>query len=183
MSATAPAQTTTWNIDGVHSLVEISAKHMMFTTVKGRITGLKGTITTHGTDPAQSSVEAELDAASITTGNEMRDNHMRSPDFLDVANYPTITFKSTRVEPQGEDRMRVTGDLTVRGNTKQVTLDATFNGQGKNPQGAEVAGFTAETSINRKEFGLNWNVALETGGVLLSDTFKVLIEIQARKAE
>lgn len=183
MSVTATAQQTVWIIDGVHSLVEISAKHMMFTTVKGRITGLSGTIITHGTDPAQSSVEAQLDASSITTGNEMRDNHMRSPDFLDVANYPTITFKSTRVEPQGGDRMRVTGDLTVRGVTKPVTLDVTFNGQGKNPQGAEVAGFTAETSISRKEFGLNWNVTLETGGVLLSDTFKVLIEIQARKAE
>ncbi|MHB8644847.1 MAG: YceI family protein [Thermomicrobiales bacterium] len=182
MSATTE-QTTVWNIDGVHSLVEISAKHMMFTTVKGRITGLKGTITTHGTDPAQSSVEAELDASSITTGNEMRDNHMRSPDFLDVANHPTITFKSAHVEPQGSDRMRVTGDLTVRGVTKQITFDATFNGQGKNPRGVEVAGFTAETSISRKEFGLNWNVALETGGFLLSDTFKVLVEIQATKAE
>lgn len=183
MSATATQQTTVWEIDPAHSLIEISAKHMMFTTVKGRITGVKGTITTHGTDPAQSSVEAELDASTISTGNEMRDNHMKSPDFLDVANYPTITFKSTRVEPQGGDRLRVTGDLTVRGVTKEVTLDTTLLGQGKNPRGVEVAGFSAETSINRKDFGLNWNVALETGGWLLSDTFKVLIDIQAAKRD
>jgi len=183
MSATTAQETTVWNIDAAHSLIEISAKHMMFTTVKGRITGVNGTITVHGTDPAQSSVEAELDASTISTGNEMRDNHMRSADFLDVEHYPTITFKSTRIEPQGGDRLRVTGDLTIRGVTKEVTLDTTLVGQGKNPRGVEVIGFSAETTINRKDFGLNWNVALETGGWLLSDTFKVSIEIQAAKQE
>ncbi len=180
MTATAH-ETTTWNIDAAHSLIEISAKHMMFTTVKGRITGVKGTITVHGTDPARSSVEAELDATTISTGNEMRDNHMRSADFLDVEHYPTITFKSTRVVPKGDDRMDVIGDLTVRGVTKQVTLDTTLVGQGTNPRGVEVAGFEAETTISRKEWGLNWNVALDTGGVLLSDNFKVSIAIQATK--
>src|SRR5947209_10993574 len=142
MTATAQ-QTTIWDIDAAHSLIEISAKHMMFTTVKGRITGVKGTITVHGADPTQSSVEVELDASTITTGNEMRDNHMRSADFLDVENNPTIAFKSTRVAPKGENRMDVTGDLTVRGVTKEVTLDTTLVGQGTNPRGVEVIGFEA----------------------------------------
>ncbi len=182
MSTTPTTETqTAWAIDAAHSLIEISVKHMMFTTVKGRFTGVTGTITTHGTDPAQSAVEAELDATSIDTGNAMRDNHLRSADFLDVANNPTIAFKSSRVEPKGGDRMHVIGNLTLHGVTKEVALETTLNGQGTNPYGKEIIAFTAETTINRKDFNLNWNVALESGGWLVSDNLKVLIEMQAVK--
>ncbi len=175
-------RTTTWQIDPAHTLVELSAKHMMFTTVKGRFTGVKGTIMDHADDPTQSSVQAEIDARSISTGDEQRDAHLRSADFLDVENHPTITFRSTRIEGTRES-FRVTGDLTIRGTTRQVTLDAEFNGSGTNPYGKQVAGFSATTQINRKDFGLNWNVALEAGGWLVSDTIKISLDVQAVRQE
>jgi|SRR5579864_87778 len=176
----APVQTaaTTWQIDPAHTLVELSTRHMMFTTVKGRFTGVQGTIVDAFADPTQSSVEAEIDAASITTGDLQRDAHLQSPDFLDVAQYPTITFRSTRVEGSRE-QFRLIGDLTIRGVTRPVTLEAELTGTGKNPWGKEVAGFSATGQINRKDFGLNWNVALETGGLLVSDTVKINLEVQA----
>jgi polyisoprenoid-binding protein YceI len=174
----APTAVTTWQIDPAHTLVELSAKHMMFTTVKGRFTGVKGTIVDNADDPARSYVEAEIDAASITTGDAQRDAHLRSADFLDVADYPSITFRSTHVEGTRE-RFRLTGDLTIRGTTRPVTFQAEFSGTGKSPWGNEVAGFSATGEINRKDFGLNWNVALETGGLLVSDTVKISLEVQA----
>jgi len=174
------ASRTTWEIDPKHSLVELSVKHMMFTTVKGRFGDVKGTIVIDDSNPANSSVEAEIAAASIDTREEQRDAHLRSADFLDAETYPTITFKSRRVEgARGSDSLKVTGDLTMRGVTRDVVLDTTLNGRGKNPQGQDVAGFTAETTINRKDFGLNWNAALESGGLLVSDAVKILIEVQA----
>ena len=171
-------RTTTWSIDPSHSLVEFSAKHMMFATVKGRFTGIRGTIVDHHDDPTKSSVEAEIDAASLTTGDPQRDAHLKSPDFLDVECYPTITFRSTRIEGPRE-HFKVTGELSLHGVTREVTLDTEFNGRGINPYGKEVAGFSASTQLNRKDFGLNWNVALETGGVLVGDTIKVNIEVEA----
>jgi polyisoprenoid-binding protein YceI len=156
---------------------------MMFTTLKGRFTSFTGTIVTHDTDPAQSSVAIEIDATSIVTGNEMRDNHIRTADFLDVPNNPTITFRSTRVEPQGDDRLKVTGNLTMRGVTKEITLEATFLGQGTNPYGKQVAGFSGETTVNRKDWGVNWNAPIEAGGVLVSEKLKVTADIQAVKRE
>lgn len=175
-------RSSVWQIDPAHSLVELSAKHMMFTTVKGRFSGLKGTIVDHADDPSQSSVEVEIDAASISTGDAQRDAHLQSPDFLDVAQYPTITFRSTRIEGSRE-QFRLTGDLTIHGTTRPVTLHAEFAGTGKSPWGKEVAGFSATGQINRKDFGLNWNVALETGGVLVSDTVKISIDVQAVRDE
>jgi polyisoprenoid-binding protein YceI len=184
MSATQVQQgTTTWEIDTAHSLVEISTKHMMFTTVKARFTSFTGTIVTHDGDPTHSSVTVEIDATSIATGNEMRDNHIRTADFLDVPNNPTITFTSTRVEAQDGNRVKVTGDLTMRGVTKQITMDAEFLGQATNPYGKQVAGFTAETTVNRKDWGVNWNAPLEAGGLLVSDNLKVSADIQAVKRE
>jgi polyisoprenoid-binding protein YceI len=174
---------TTWTIDPKHSLVELSVRHMMITTVKGRFADVSGTIIMDEANPASSSVEAEIAAASIDTREEQRDAHLRSADFLDAETYPKITFKSTSVEgAKGSDRLKVRGDLTIRGATRQVVLDTTLNGRGKNPMGQEVAGFTAETTINRRDFGLNWNAALETGGMLVSDTVKILIEVQAGAA-
>lgn len=186
MTSTAPTSqtlhTTTWQIDPAHTLVELSAKHMMFTTVKGRFTSLKGVIVEHAEDPSQSSVEVEIDAASITTGDVQRDTHLQSPDFLDVAQYPTISFRSTRVEGSRES-FRLTGDLTIHGVTRPVTLQAEFGGTAKSPWGKEVAGFSASGQINRKDFGLNWNVALETGGFLVSDTVKISLDVQAVKED
>jgi polyisoprenoid-binding protein YceI len=172
---------TTWQIDPAHSLVEFSVRHMMISTVKGRFTAVGGTILDIADDPGRSSVRAEIDAASITTGDSKRDEHLRSADFFDVERYPTITFTSTRVEPRDEDRFRLIGELTLHGQTRQVELDATLNGRGTNPWGQEVAGFTAEAKLNRKDFGLNWNVALEAGGVLVGDQLKVQLEIEAVK--
>jgi len=170
--------TGTWTIDPTHSLVEFSGKHMMFTTVKGRFRDLAGTITLDEADQARSGVEVEIQAASIDSGVEQRDGHLRSADFLDVEQYPTITFISTSLQGS-RDEFTLTGDLTLHGVTRQVSLDVTLNGVGTNPYGKTVAGFSAETKISRKEWGLNWNVGLEAGGVLVSDQLKVSVEIQA----
>ena len=173
-------QCTVWEIDPKHTLVEFGVKHMMFTTVKGRFTGLRGTINcADEADAARASVEAEIDAASVDTGEEQRDAHLRSAEFLDAERHPTMTFNSTGVERLDSERLRVVGDLTIRGVTREVALETTFNGMGKNPYGQEVAGFTAETTINRKEFGLTWNAALESGGLLVGDKLEILIEVQA----
>jgi polyisoprenoid-binding protein YceI len=181
MSTTASqlqTRTSTWQIDPAHTLVELSAKHMMFTTVKGRFTGVQGTIVDHEDDPSQSSVQATIDASSISTGDAQRDAHVESPDFLDVEQYPTITFDSTRIEGS-RDHFKVHGDLTIHGVTRPVVMDTEFNGRGTNPWGKEVAGFTAPTQVNRKDFGLSWNVALEAGGVLVSDTIRISLDVQA----
>jgi polyisoprenoid-binding protein YceI len=173
-------QCTVWEIDPKHTLVEFGVKHMMFTTVKGRFTGVRGTINcADEADASSASVEAEIDAASVNTADEQRDAHLRSDEFLDAERYPTLTFKSTAVERVDKERLRVIGDLTIRGVTREVALDTSFNGTGKNPYGKEVAGFTAETTINRKDFGLTWNAALESGGLLVGDKLEILIEVQA----
>jgi polyisoprenoid-binding protein YceI len=172
---------TTWQIDPSHSNIEFGVKHMMFTTVKGRFAGVTGSVVLDEANPEQSYVEAEIDATSIDTRAEQRDTHLRSADFFDVEQFPTITFKSTKVEVEGNERGLVTGDLTIKGVTQPVTLEVELNGYGKNPWGMDVAGFTATTKINRKDFGLNWNVALETGGVLVGDQIKIELEIQAVK--
>jgi polyisoprenoid-binding protein YceI len=185
MTLSAPSapqiKTTTWQIDPAHSLVEFGVRHMMFTTVKGRFTGLSGTIIQVADDPAQSSVTAEIDATSISTGDAQRDAHLRGADFFDVEQYPTISFTSTRIEGSGES-FTLIGDLTIKGVTRELSLEATYNGRGTNPFGKVVAGFSAETKINRKDFGLNWTVALETGGVLVGDSIKISIELQAVEA-
>jgi len=174
---------STWKLDPAHTLVEFSAKHMMFTTVKGHFKKVDGTIVLDEANPANSSVEVEIDASTLYSGVDYRDNHLRSGDFLDVEKYPVITFKSTRVEPEGNDRAKVIGDLTIHGVTREVVLDTELTGRGKPPMpGApETAGFEARTQINRKDFGLNWNVALETGGVLVSETIKIEIAAEAHR--
>ena len=179
--AGSPA-TSIWTIDPVHSLVEFSAKHMMITTVKGRFGTVNGTITADLRNPDNSHVEVEIDAASLDTRTEQRDQHLRSADFLDVERYPTITFKSTSVQgayAREGDEFKVMGDLTIRGTTRRVTLDCTFDGTNKDPWGGERAGFSASTKIDRREWGLTWNQALETGGILVGNEIKVSLEVQA----
>lgn len=171
---------TTWTIDPSHSVVEFSVRHMMISTVKGRFNNVQGTITDVADDPSLSSVEVQIDPASINTGDDKRDAHLKSPDFFDVERYPVMTFKSTRIEGTRAN-FTVTGDLTLKDQTRPVTLQATFNGEGQNPYGKTIASFSATTSLNRKDWGLNWNVALETGGVLVSDTIKLEMEVQAVK--
>lgn len=177
--------TTVWTLDPAHSMVEFSAKHMMITTVKGRFGDVKGTIEVDEAEPSLSSVQVEMGTASIDTGVEPRDQHLRSADFLDVESYPTITFHSTRVEGAHAtpgDEFEVYGELTIRGVTREVVLDAIFEGSGKDPWGGERASFSATTKIDRRDFGLTWNAALETGGVLVSNDIKVSLEVQAVKA-
>ncbi len=171
---------TTWKIDPSHTSVEFSAKHMMITTVRGRIADVEGTIVTDEKNLANSSVEAVLRGASLDTRSEQRDQHLRSADFLDTEKFPVITFKSKRIEGSKE-QFRVTGDLTIRGTTKEITLDVTFEGKGKDPWGGERVGFAATGKIDRRDYGLTWNQALETGGVLVANEIKITIEAQATK--
>lgn len=177
---------TTWKLDPAHTSVEFAVKHMMFTTVRGRFTDVEGTITVDEDDPSSSSVEVEIGAASIDTGVEDRDNHLRSGDFLDVENHPKITFRSTRVEgaalePGGT--FRVAGDLEIRGGTHEVTLETMYEGQGQDPWGGTRAGFGAATTVDRRDWGLKWNQALETGGILVGNEVKIELEAQAVKQE
>jgi polyisoprenoid-binding protein YceI len=175
------AAPVTWSIDPSHTSIEFSVKHMMITTVKGRFTGITGSIVEHPQGHSFSAVEAVIDAATVDTRDERRDAHLRSQDFFHVEEHPTLTFKSTRVEQLSDNHLRVTGDLTIRGTTRQVVLDTVINGRGNTPFGTQVWGFTAETSINRKDFGLTWNVGLETGGFLVGDTVKIVLDVEAVK--
>ena len=178
MTSTAVAGTsTTWTIDPSHSTVEFVAKHMMITTVKGRFAEFTGTIVADEENLAGSSVDVTMQTASIDTRSEQRDGHLRSADFLDVENYPEVTFRSTRVEGTKEE-FKLTGDLTIRGVTRPITLDVTFGGEGKDPWGGTRASFSAHGKFDRRDFGLTWNVALETGGILVSNEVKINIEAQ-----
>lgn len=167
----------TWQLDKSHSSVEFQARHLMVSKVRGSFDDFEAVIVI-GETPEQSSVDATIRLASVNTGDEKRDEHLRSADFFDVASNPTMTFKSRTVRAEG-DTYKVDGDLTILGVTKALTLDVEFNGIGKDPWGGTRAGFSASTEISRKEFGLEWNVALETGGVLVGDKVKVELEIQA----
>ena len=180
-----PTGTTTWNIDPTHTTVEFSAKHMMITTVKGRFRDVTGSITIDEQHPDRSKVDVTFKAESIDTGVPQRDGHLVSADFLDVATHPTVTFKSKRVEGasvESGEEFTVVGDLTIRGTTREVTLTATYEGRGRDPWGGERISFTAKGKIDRREFGLTWNQALETGGILVSNDIKINIEAQAVRA-
>jgi polyisoprenoid-binding protein YceI len=171
---------TQWKLDPAHTLVEFSAKHLMITTVKGRITDVDGTINIDEKDPSKSTVEATLNAKSIDTRTDQRDNHLRSADFLDVEKYPQIKFRSTRIEGD-RDEFKLTGDLTIRDVTKPITLDVKFEGQQKDPWGGERVGFSATGKLDRRDYGLTWNLLLETGGLTVGNDIKVAIEVEAVK--
>lgn len=177
---------TKWNIDSAHSQAEFTVKHMMITKVRGRFSDLEGGIVLDEENPGESRVEVKIDAASIDTREEDRDEHLRSEEFLDAENHPQLTFRSTRVEglelEEGAE-FTIIGDLTIRGTTKEVELDATFEGRGQDPWGNQRVAFSADTSIDRREFGLTWNQALETGGVLVGHKVNIHLEAQAVRAE
>ena len=172
---------TTWAIDPAHSGVEFAVKHMMITTVRGRFSGVTGTLVLDDDDLAHSSVEVEIDVTSVDTRDEKRDAHLRSPDFFDAERFPTITFKSTRVEPKDDDELRIVGDLTIHGVTREVVLEARYLGRGTNPWGTEVIGYEATTKLSRKDFGMEFNVALDAGGWLVGDEIKITLDIEAAK--
>ena len=172
---------TTWKLDPSHTIVEFSAKHLMITTVKGRITDVEGVIYVDERNPQNSLVEATLKAASLDTRTGQRDDHLRSADFLDAAKYPDIKFRSTRIEGDKQE-FKLTGDLTIRDVTREITLDVTFEGEVRDPWGGERVGFSAKGKIDRRDFGLTWNQALEAGGVVVGNDIKISIEVEAVKA-
>ena len=167
-----------WKIDASHTLLEFSVKHMMIATVRGRFTKFDGTINFDEQKPERTTVEGWVDIASIDTHDANRDAHLRSNDFFDAENHPKMAFRSTRVVRTGEDSFKVYGDITIRGVTREIAWDVTYEGENKDPWGNMRRGFTASASFNRKDFGLNWNVALETGGVLVGDQVKVHAEVE-----
>ncbi len=169
---------TTWQLDTAHSGVSFTAKHMMITKVRGAFTGVTGTITFDEADPTASSVTVEFPAASVDTGMEPRDNHLRSADFLDAETYPTLTFTSTSIARKG-DRFAITGDLTIRGVTRPVVLDTEHLGIVTAMDGRRHAGFEATTKIKRSDWGLTWNVGLEAGGWLVSDDITIELTVAA----
>ena len=173
--------TGTWVLDRSHSRIGFSAKHAMVTTVRGQFDAFDGSLTLDGANPSASTSELTIQAASITTSNTDRDNHLRSGDFLDVESYPTLTFASTGVKDGHGDDFVMTGDLTIRGVTRPVELKVELEGVSKDPFGNDRIGFSGHTVISRKDFGLTWNVALEAGGVLVSDKVKIALDISAIK--
>jgi len=181
MTATAEkTQVTTWQIDPAHTQVEFVVKHMMFAKVRGQFAAVDGAITLGADgDPSDAVVAVEIDAASIDTAQEQRDAHLRSADFFDVERFPTLTFRSTHGQRVADDGLRVRGELTIRDVTKEVELEVTETGRGIDPWGNERAGYHASTTIDRREFGLTWNQALEAGGVLVGNDVKIAIEVQA----
>lgn len=172
-----------WKIDSAHSHIQFSVRHMMISKVRGEFAEFGGTINFDENDPEASTVHVEIDAASIDTGAEDRDDHLRSEDFLYVEEYPTMTFESKRVEVTGERRARLVGDLTIRGKAREVVLDVALQGIAKSPWGDYSAGFSASGSFSRKQWGLEWNQALETGGFLVGDKVNVDIEVELVKEE
>jgi polyisoprenoid-binding protein YceI len=178
-TVTTPKRTSTWNLDPTHTLVEFSAKHMVFATVKGRFDRATASIVLDEGNLDASSVSATIESASLNSGVEQRDAHLKGADFLDVENYPSISFVSRGVESSSADRARILGDLTIRDVTRPVTLDTTFEGRGTNPWGQEIASFHATARINRRDFGLTWNVALDQGGVLVGEEIRLAISAEA----
>lgn len=172
---------STWNIDPSHSAIHFSVRHMVVSKTRGRFTKWSGEVSFDPENPKASSVQVNIEPASVDTADAQRDGHLRSADFFDVEKFPQATFRSTKVEGAGDDKYRVTGDLTLHGVTRPVVFEALHEGTGKDPWGGERAGFSASLSIDRREFGLQWNKALETGGVLVGDKVELTLEVEAVK--
>ena len=170
---------STWNIDIGHSAVHFAVRHMMFTKTRGRFTRWNGVLLLDPSNHESSSVEITIDSGSIDTGDAQRDAHLSSPDFLEVEKYPTIGFKSTKIEDLGEGKLRVLGDLTIHGVTRPVVLETEHAGRVKDPWGNDRAGYTARTAIDRTDFGLRWNMPLEAGGLVVGNKVEIELEVEA----
>lgn len=177
LPAVAAAQPTAYKVDKVHSTVGFSIRHFV-SDVEGRFKDFDGTITLDAAHPADASVQFTVQAASIATDNDDRDKHLRSPDFFDAEKFPTLTFTSTKVTPKGTNAFDVTGNLTIHGVTKTVTIPATFMGSVKTPMGVR-AGFSSSFKIDRKDYGVVWNRAMEGGGAMLGDEVEITIKVEA----
>jgi len=175
------ARAETWSFDPVHSSINFSVQHMMLSNVTGEFDKFSGTISANGQDPSSIAIEATIDASSIDTHTEKRDNDLRSANFLDVAKYPTITFKSTKIESAGQNRWKVTGDLTLHGVTKPVVLDVTGPTPEVNVMGAPHRAASATTTINRQDFGITFNKTLDNGGMVVGNEVTVTINVDAAK--
>jgi polyisoprenoid-binding protein YceI len=172
-----------WTIDPTHSSIQFSARHMVITKVRGQFKSYRGSIELDENDLARSSVNVEIDAASIDTAEPKRDGHLKASDFLDVEQFPTLSYRSSSIVKKGEDTYEVKGDLTLHGVTRPVTLVAEFQGQVKDPWGGQRIAFGAKTSILREDFGLKWNQLLETGGALVGSKIEIDLEVQAVKVQ
>jgi polyisoprenoid-binding protein YceI len=171
-----------WNIDTIHSTVGFTIRHLMVSKVHGLFTKWQGSLEWDDQNPAGASAQATIDVSSIDTREPGRDTHLRSPDFFDAEKFPQITFKSTKVEPAGAGEFKVTGDLTMHGVTKPIVLDVEYAGSANHPQMGQRIGFSAKTSINRKDFGVIFNMVLDSGGLALSEKVEINIDVQAGKA-
>jgi polyisoprenoid-binding protein YceI len=181
--ATAPSAVSTWNLDAAHSVAEFKVKHMMISNVKGQFTKLTGTLKFDEQDIINSTVEASIEAGSIHTSDAQRDAHLKSADFFDVEKFPALTFKSTSITRKSDDELAVAGDLTIHGITRKVVF--TVEGPtppAKDPWGNTRLGLSATARINRKDYGLTWNAALETGGILVGDEITITLDVQFVKA-
>jgi polyisoprenoid-binding protein YceI len=179
MTTQAPGTITTWKLDPAHSSAEFKVKHMMISNVKGSFNGLSGALQLDETDRTHSTVEASIAVATINTGDAQRDGHLKSADFFDAEQFPSITFKSTNIDSTGGPDYEATGDLTIRGVTQPVTFKVEdLSTPAKDPWGNQRIGLSATTKINRKDFGLAWNAALETGGVLVGEDVTITLEVQ-----
>ena len=179
MTTAARTATSTWTIDKAHSAVEFAVKHLMISTVKGQFREFEGTLRLDEEAPERSSVDASIGVASIDTNVADRDAHLRSDDFFNAERYPTITFRSTRVERLDDSRFRLYGDLTIRDVTREVVLDGEYAGRINDPWGGERAAFDAETTISRKEFNVRWNQVIEAGGVAVGNSVRITLHIEA----
>ena len=181
--STTEATTTTWNIDPVHSSAQFKVKHMMISNVKGEFNAVTGALKLDGADITNSRIEASIDAATINTRDAQRDTHLKSGDFLDVEKSPVLTFQSTRVSKTGDSELAVEGDLSIRGVTRNVVFEVEGpSSSTKDPWGNTRIGLSATTRINRKDFGLTWNAALETGGILVGDEVAITLDVEFVKA-
>jgi polyisoprenoid-binding protein YceI len=182
-TTSTPASTITWKLDPAHSSAEFKVKHMMISNVKGSFNGLSGTLIEDPADPTRSTVEASVDISTINTGDPQRDAHLKSADFFEHEKHPMMTFRSTKVEKKGEREYAVSGDLTLHGVSKTVTFSVDGpSAPGKDPWGNTRIGLSATTKINRKDFGLSWNAALETGGILVGEEVQISLDVQFIKS-
>ena len=180
--STQTAVATAWNVDSSHSHVEFAVRHLMIATVKGRFGEVSGTLHGGDDDPANASIELTIPAVSIDTREAQRDTHLRSADFFEAEKYPAIQFRSTRIAKAGAGRLHVEGNLTIRDITKPITLTVEAGGRARDPWGGERVAYSTSTKINRKDFGLTWNQALEAGGVVVGDEVKVSAELELVRA-